>query len=128
MLGSVSKPARPVVGLAAASRVSTHACAVFALLLGLDLAGCNSGPSENPDQSEPFSLKWFTPAQQVVGWPGTPAIVDGLVIFGSYQGLSAFRAETGAPVWRSALWTRPVSAFAKNIAVGDGRACMADQW
>jgi outer membrane protein assembly factor BamB len=63
-----------------------------------------------------------------MGWPGTAAVVDGLVIFGARQGLAAFRESSGERVWTSQMWTRPVSAFAKNIALGDGRACIADQW
>ena len=100
--------------------------AMVALCLGL--TGCSNSPSDSSGQNSGLTLTWFTAAQQVVGWPGTPAVANGLVIFGSNQGLSAFRAASGEPAWRSRLWTRDFFAFAKNIAVGDGRACIADQF
>ncbi len=74
-----------------------------------------------------LSLLWNTPAHNVAGWPGAPAITGNTVIFGAYQGLAAFDTESGALRWTAKLWQANVSSFATNIALGDGFACVADQ-
>jgi len=42
--------------------------------------------------------------------------------------LAAFDVESGAPRWTAKLWSDDLDAFAPNIAVGDGHACVADQF
>jgi outer membrane protein assembly factor BamB len=49
-----------------------------------------------------------------------------VVIFGARYGLAAFDRQTGKLAWRANLWTREWDALAKNIAIGDGRGCIAD--
>jgi outer membrane protein assembly factor BamB len=97
-----------------AASVSAFSCG------GSDIPPRGSGPT--------LGLRWSVPAVNVAGWPGAPAVWGNVVIFGAHQGLAAFDTESGAPRWTAKLWTDDMDAFAPNIAVGDGHACVADQF
>jgi outer membrane protein assembly factor BamB len=98
-------------------------------LLALSFAGLSCGDvglKRRGDRAG-LLLRWNTPAHNVAGWPGAPAITGNTVIFGAYQGLAAFNTESGALLWTANLLSPGWSSLATNVALGDGFACVADQ-
>lgn len=98
------------------------------LVVGMSDFSCGGSDLTQPGGGLAMERHWFTAAPNVVGGLGIPGISGNTVVFGAYQGLAAFDTETGASRWVTKLWSGDISAFAKNIAVGDGRACAADQF
>jgi outer membrane protein assembly factor BamB len=100
------------------------ACFLTACVCGFSCKGSDSGRQANGGTLE---LVWNTAAQNVFGWPGTAGVAGNTVIFGAHQGLAAFDTESGALRWTAKLWSDDIDAFATNVAIGDGHACVADQ-
>lgn len=98
------------------------------LVLSVSAFSCRGSDIEQPGIGAGVERFWYTPAPNVAGWQGTAGVAGNTVIFGAHQGLAAFDTQSGALRWAAKLWSSDLDAFAKNIAVGDGRACVADQF
>jgi len=98
------------------------------LVASLSAFSCGGSDIQRPVDGAGLQRLWFTSAQNVAGWPGAAGVAGNSVIFGAYQGMAAFDVESGALRWTAKLWSGNVFAFNKNFAIGDGRACAADQF
>lgn len=98
------------------------------LVASVSAFSCGGSDIERPGDAGGVKRLWYTPAQNVPGWPGAAGVAGKTVIFGAYQGIAAFDAESGALRWTAKLWSGDVFAYNKNFAIGDGHACVADQF
>ncbi len=97
------------------------------LIVTASAFSCGGSDIERPVNGGALELVWNTAAQNVAGWPGAPGVSGNVVIYGAHQGLAAFDTESGALRWTAKLWSDDLDAFVRNIAIGDERACVADQ-
>jgi outer membrane protein assembly factor BamB len=107
---------------------SNRALSGCLLVASVSAFSCGGSDIERPGDSAAVERLWYTPAQDVPGWPGAAAVAGNTVLFGAGQGIAAFDVESGALRWSAKLWSTNVFAYNKNFAIGDGRACTADQF